>query len=184
MSKRKFKNFVSIDVEADGPIPGEYSMVSLGAVQICPAQNNKIVVEKSFYRQLSPISDKYSPEALKVTGFSREETLNFSDPKNVMEDFKNWVVGIYNPIFIADNTGFDWQFINWYFHYFIGNNPFGHSSTDIGSLYKGLNNNFKTSYQRFRKKVAKTEHTHNALDDAIGNAEAFKCLLDNGELKI
>ena len=29
-----------------------------------------------------------------------------------------------------------WQFINWYFHEFVGSNPFGHSSTNLGSLYK------------------------------------------------
>ena len=27
-------------------------------------------------------------------------------------------------MFISDNNGFDWQFINWYFHHFTGSNPF------------------------------------------------------------
>ena len=42
------------------------------------------------------------------------------------------------PVFVSENNGFDWQFINWYFHHFTGANPFGFSSTNLGSLYKGL----------------------------------------------
>jgi len=38
------------------------------------------------------------------------------------------------PIFISDSTGFDWQFINWRFHHFVGRNPFGFSSQNLGSL--------------------------------------------------
>jgi len=72
-------------------------------------------------------------------------------------------------MFISDNNGFDWMFICWYFHHFLGRNPFGHSSTNLGSLYKGL---VKDTSQNF-KHLRKTKHTHNALDDALGNAEAF-----------
>jgi len=28
-------------------------------------------------------------------------------------------------LFISDNDGFDWQFVNWYFWHFLGQNPFG-----------------------------------------------------------
>ena len=50
-------------------------------------------------------------------------------------------------MFISDNNGFDWQFINWYFHHFLGKNPFGHSSTNLGSLYKGL---VKDTFENFK----------------------------------
>ncbi len=41
------------------------------------------------------------------------------------------------PFFIADNNGFDWQFINWYFHHFCQKNPFGHTSSNLGSFSYG-----------------------------------------------
>ena len=50
-------------------------------------------------------------------------------------------------MFVSDNNGFDWQFVNWYFHAFLGENPFGHSSTNLGSLYKGLVKDFKKNFK-------------------------------------
>lgn len=73
------------------------------------------------------------------------------------------------PIFISDNNGFDWMFVCWYFHHFLGRNPFGYSSQNLGSLYKGL---VKDVYQNF-KHLRKTSHTHHPVDDAKGNAEAL-----------
>jgi hypothetical protein len=157
--------YVMVDVEADGPIPGDYSMVSFGAVLVQER------LDKTFYGRLRPISERWVPEALAVGGFSREETLAFDDPKAVMESFAGWlkenVKG--RPMFVSDNNGFDWQFINWYFWHFTGSNPFGHSSTNLGSLYKGL---VRDAFQNF-KHLRKTAHTHHPVDDAKGNAEAL-----------
>jgi len=125
---------IMVDVESDGPIPSDYSMICFGAVVVEPS------LEKTFYGQLKPISEKWIPEALAVSGFTREETLAFGEPKLVMKAFASWIAANSSgrPFFISDNNGFDWQFINWYFHHFTGTNPFGHSSTNLGSLYKGL----------------------------------------------
>jgi hypothetical protein len=171
-------SYVSIDVEADGPIPGDYSMVSFGAVIIEPG------LTKTFYGQLKPISEKWISEALAVSGFTREqhETLpEFRDPIIVMKEFKDWLSNnsIGRPFFISDNNGFDWQFINWYFHHFIGENPFGHSSTNLGSLYKGM---VKNCFKNF-KHLRQTEHTHHPVDDAKGNAEAFQYMIKEMNLK-
>jgi hypothetical protein len=72
-------------------------------------------------------------------------------------------------MFISDNNGFDFMFASWYFWRFLGRNPFGHSSTNLGSLYKGL---IKDTYKNF-KHLRLTRHTHNPVDDAMGNAEAL-----------
>lgn len=159
-------NHFSVDVEADGPIPGDYSMVTFGAVLI------EGDLSTTFYGKLKPISDKWLPAALKVSGFSREETLAFDDPMMVMLEFETWVkkhTSDNRSFFFSDNNGFDWSFINWYFHHFIGRNPFGHSSTNINSLYKGVVRNMRANCKHLRK----TKHTHNAVDDAKGNAEAL-----------
>lgn len=154
-----------VDVEADGPIPSDYSMISFGAVLVCNP-------EKTFYGQLKPISEKWIPEALAVSKVSREDTLKYDDPKTVMEKFETWIANVNDlgrPQFISDNNGFDWQFINYYFHHFTGKNPFGFSSTNLGSLYKGcVRENFKNF-----KHLRKTRHTHHPVDDATGNVEAL-----------
>ena len=115
--------YFMIDIEADGPIPGDYSMVCLGAVVVEPS------LSRTFYGRLRPISEQWLPRALAVSGFSREETLAFDEPREVMRRFAEWIVenGPKRRLFISDNNGFDWQFVNWYFHHFLGDNPFGFS---------------------------------------------------------
>ena len=168
--------YIMVDVESDGPIPGDYSMISFGAVLV------NETLDQTFYGQLAPISDKFIPEALAVSGHTREETLSFGDPQKVMEGFKEWIK-IHckdQPIFISDNNGFDWMFVCWYFHHFTGGNPFGHSSQNLGSLYKGI---VKDTFKNF-KHLRKTRHTHHPVDDAKGNAEALLTLKKEYDLKI
>lgn len=167
---------ISVDIESDGPIPGDYSMISFGAVIVDPQ------LDKTFYGQLKPISNRWIPEALSVSGHSREETLRFSDPSDVMTDFDSWLSQHCKsrPFFFSDNNGFDWQFINWYFHHFLGKNPFGHSSNNIGSLYKGLVGDMFKNFKHLRK----TQHTHHPVEDAMGNAEALLHMKNEMGLKI
>ena len=40
---------------------------------------------------------------------------------------------------------------------------------NLGSFYKGLKKDLRANFKHLRK----TKHTHNALDDSIGNAEAM-----------
>ena len=169
-------SYIMVDIEADGPIPGDYSMISLGAVVVDEQ------LDKTFYGQLKPISDNYIEDALKVSGQSREETMTFDDPEKVMRDFETWIGGNSNgrPFFISDNNGFDWMFVCWYFHHFLKRNPFGHSSQNLGSLYKGL---VSDTFQNF-KHLRDTKHTHNPVDDARGNAEALIKMKKEMGLKI
>ena len=163
--------YIMIDIESDGPIPGDYSMISFGAVVV------EAPLNKTFYGKLRPISEHYIPEALAVSGHSREETLTFDDPKTVMTHFAQWIKEVSagnQPIFISDNNGFDWMFICWYFHHFLGSNPFGYSSQNLGSLYKGIVKDTRKNFKHLRQ----TKHTHNPVDDAIGNAEALLTIVE------
>lgn len=168
--------YIMVDIESDGPIPGDFSMISFGAVLVNEA------LDQTFYGQLRPISEKFVPEALAVSGYKREQTLSFDDPQKVMEDFGNWIKIQCKdkPIFISDNNGFDWMFICWYFHHFTGGNPFGYSSQNLGSLYKGLVKDTAKNFKHLRK----TAHTHHPVDDAKGNAEALLAIRDSYGLKI
>ena len=162
--------YIMVDVEADGPIPGDFSLISFGAVIVEPQ------LDRTFYGQLRPISDAFVPEALAVSGFTREECLAFDDPKMVMEQFDAWLQANCKGrmMFVSDNNGFDWQFVNWYFHHFLGNNPFGFSSTNLGSLYKGMQKDTFVNFKHLRQ----TKHTHHPVDDARGNAEAVRWILE------
>ncbi len=137
-----------VDVEADGPIPGDFSMVSIGAVKVEPT------LCKRFYAELKPISDKCKSESLAVCKFTREQTMQFDEPFDVMNRFALWLEKECGKhlFFISDNAGFDWQFVNWYFQHFLGYNPFGFSSTDIVSLFNGLT---KDMYRKFKRKSKK-----------------------------
>ncbi len=169
-------SYIVVDIESDGPIPGDYSMISFGAVIV----NDKL--DKTFYGKLKPISDKFDPQALTISGFDRETTLGFDDPKAVMLNFEEWIKenSKGRPIFISDNNGFDWMFICWYFHHFLNRNPFGYSSRRIGDLYCGLVSDTFAPWKHLRK----TAHTHNPVDDAMGNAEALLHMKNEMKLKI
>ena len=156
--------YVMVDIEADGPIPGDFSMISLGAIVVEPA------LDRTFSSRLRPISEEWVPEALAVSGHTREATLGFAEPRAEMLRFRDWLASLKKQaIFISDNNGFDWMFVCWYFHHFIGKNPLGFSSQNLGSLYKGLMKDTRMTFKHLRK----TKHTHDPLDDARGNAEAM-----------
>src|SRR5580698_2882791 len=120
-------SYVMVDIESDGPAPGLFSMVSFGAVVVAPT------LDATFYGQTRPITDAFVPDALAVSGHSRTEHEAFDDPADVMREFAAWIAehGGKRPIFISDNNGFDWSFINYYFHRFTAGNPFGYSSQNL-----------------------------------------------------
>ena len=92
---------IMVDIEADGPIPGDYSMVCIGAIVVGPS------LDRTFYGGLRPISSEWIPQALAVSGFTREEMLTFDDPKRVMQQFADWIRSVSSgqAMFISDNNG-------------------------------------------------------------------------------
>lgn len=169
-------SYIVVDVESDGPIPHDYSMVCFGAVIVEPS------LSKTFYGQLKPISKNYIPDALAVSGFSREQHEQFDDPATVMTNFAQWVKENTQgaPIFISDNLAFDWMFIAWYLHHFTDSCPFGWSGRRIGDLYCGLVKDSRAKWKWMREPF---KHTHNPVDDALGNANALLKIKEMG-LKI
>lgn len=164
-----------VDVESDGQAPGLFSMVSFGAVLV----DDKL--DKTFYGETKPITNMWDEEALSISGFSREEHEGFNEPREVMVDFDNWLKenSKGRPIMLSDNIAFDWQFINYYFHRYLGRNPFGYSGRRIGDLYCGM---VKDSFAKW-KHLRITNHSHFPVDDAKGNAEALLKMKEMG-LKI
>jgi DNA polymerase III epsilon subunit-like protein len=161
---------VVVDVEADGPCPGLHSMVCFGAVVVEPS------LERTFYGRTRPISDRFDPKALAISGFTREEHRTFEEPRETMARFARWVDTLEEPVFASDNLAFDWQWINHYFWHFVGRNPFGWSGRRIGDLYAGFKQDLRHPWKHHRK----TAHDHHPVNDAKGNAEALLHLAAQG----
>lgn len=157
---------IVVDVEADGPFPGHYSMVCFGAAVVES-------VPRTFFGKTSPISEFYRPDALAISGYTREEHEHFDSPKTVMFEFEAWLnsLGAERLVFWSDNNAFDFAFINYYCHVYLEHNPFGFSSRRIGDFYAGLERDIKR--QNRWKDFRITRHTHNPVDDAVGNVEAL-----------
>ncbi len=167
--------WVVVDVEADGPAPGLYSMVCFGAVVVEPAP------QRSCKGLTAPITDRFDPEALAVSGFDRVQHEAFPSPQDTMRAFADWLAPFQRPTFVSDNPAFDWQFVNYYFHRFLGRNP-GHSARRIGDLYAGLVRRVDAASEW--KSLRKTEHTHDPVDDARGNVEALLAVAAQFQLKL
>lgn len=169
--------FVSVDVEAAGPIPGEYSLLSIGACSVFEP-------EKTYACKLKPINRNFDPKALEVSGFSLDELARTGlPPVDAMRSFADWLATLTDeqrtPVFVGFNAPFDWSFVNYYFHRFLGSNPFGFTALDIKALYMGVTgcNWGDTRSSRIAEKLEPTlTGTHNALQDALYQAELFRLL--------
>jgi DNA polymerase III epsilon subunit-like protein len=176
-SKSSGEAFISVDIEAAGPIPGQYSMLSLGA---CLVED----LDHSFYVELRPINDNAEPKALEITGFSLAALrVSGEKPEDAIVKFWNWInaaAGTRAPIFVGFNAGFDWSFVNWYFHTYVKENPFGFAPLDIKAYYMGLSGCSwsDTKSSRIPHEYQSSPHEkHNALSDAKAQAEVFSKLL-------
>lgn len=166
--------YISVDIEASGPVPALYSMLALGACVVGRSS-------EQFQAKLKPINDSSVPEAMAIIGstlqdFRREGT----DPAEVMPEFGAWVErvkGHSKPVFVGFNAAFDWSFVNWYFAKFFVSNPFGVGGLDIKAFYMGMTGCAweDTRSSRLPSKYRGTkQHAHDALLDAIEQAEIFE----------
>jgi len=171
--------YISVDVETSGPIPGEYSLLSIGACLVSDPNS-------SVYIELRPDSPKHDPEALAVSGLSLDLLYREgAPPQEAMHTFENWVASLCRPkqrvIFVGLNAPFDWSFINYYFHKYIGRNPFGYTAIDIKAYFMGM---IRCSWSDSKSsKMAallnpSLKPTHHALDDARFQAELFALMLE------
>ena len=174
--------YVSVDVEASGPNPGTYSLLSIGACVVFDPT-------KTFYVELQPVTDAFTPEAMAVGGLDLERLREHGiPPEQATRQFRDWVSnsapGDRTPVFVGLNAPFDWMFVADYFHRFLGHNPFGHKALDIKALFMGATgsrwNDTKFGHIAEHYGMAQRALTHNALEDALAQAALFRSVI--GEL--
>jgi DNA polymerase III epsilon subunit-like protein len=170
--------YFSIDIEASGPTPGGYSMLSLGA---CLVTDPAV----TFYVELQPTSLDTDPEAMAVHGLDLEiHQRDGLPPAEGIRRFDQWVGSVCppaaQPVFVAYNAPFDWMFIQDAFIRTLGRNPFGHTALDIRAVYAGWTGRpwgeirFNELSQRY---LHSHRLTHHALEDAVAQAEIFLGLM-------
>jgi len=170
--------YIVVDVEASGPCPSQYSLLSVGA---CTVDRPR----KTFYVELQPDKAGVMPEAMVVNGLSLERlAAEGLEAKSAMPLFAEWVAEAVSDndraVFTAFNAPFDWMFVNDYFCRYLGHNPFGHAALDIKAYYMGLHGvRWEETSHRFvgDRYAQKMELTHHALHDAIDEAELFEAML-------
>ncbi|MFE5814475.1 3'-5' exoribonuclease domain-containing protein [Streptomyces sp. NPDC056479] len=183
--------YISVDIEADGPIPGPYSMLSFGAavagVQDGAGFTPADPQERTFYRELRPISEEFVPEALAVSGLDRDRLVREGgEPAAALAEFGDWVREVSasagaQPVMCGYPASYDWTFLYWYLIRFTGSSPFGHSGClDMKTLYATkarLPLRAVAKGTMPRELLSRRRHTHHALDDAIEQAELFANLM-------
>ena len=185
MSDERRELFISVDVETAGPIPGEFSMLSIGACVVSdPAAE--------FECRLKPLNDNADPEALAVSGLSLSELRGSgTEPAAAMQLFAERIDCVAGrdtvPVFVGFNAPFDWSFVNYYFHRFTGSNPFGFTALDIKALWMGVSGcswaGTRSSQMAERLGTA-NRGDHDALHDARYQAELFRLAMSHREASV
>ncbi len=172
---------ISLDLEADGPIPGDYSLLSLGASLID-------YPEETFYIEFQPISDKYDPEALAVSGIDREALKITGVPaKEAMEKFEQWVnimLAKYHKsraVLVILST-WDMMYVDWYSVHFLDRRFVGFTAIELKSYFMGKHG-IALFAKTGRKEMLKhypvdTPHTHRADDDALEQGGIARQMFD------
>jgi len=163
---------VFVDCEAYGESPVTGRLTEFGAVAYPALHTFHGVLIDSRPQERREVVPERRDDIAESTYLRRE--------REVFSEFDAWITSVVRerPVFVSDNVAFDWQWINCGFWRGIGNNPFGHSGRRISDFYAGLMNEWRNTQSWKRLRV--TPHDHNPVHDALGNAEAYRRIM-NGE---
>ncbi len=170
--------YCSVDIETDGPIPGQNSMLSFGAAAYSSDGNLLETFTANLKTLPLAVADPSTTEFWNQNKKAFDETRKeIQDPKTAILNFSKWVSKFPGkPVFVAYPATFDFMFVYWYLIHFTGSSPFSFSALDIKSYFMGMSKgNFKNSTKRNMpgKWFPKAKHSHIALEDALEQGELF-----------
>jgi hypothetical protein len=175
--------YVSTDIEADGPIPGPHSMLSIGSV----AYDDTGVELSSFSANLDTLPGatghpdtmawwQGQPDAWRAC------RTNLQSPAAAMKRYADWLSSLPGAcVFVGYPVAFDFMFVHWYLHRFEGRSPFSHSALDLKTMAMML---LRSRYREATKRhmprrwfAPDAGHHHVAVDDARAQGALFVSML-------
>ena len=184
--------YFAIDVEASGPVPPLYNLVSVGAVAVHEEQPNRFRIGGTWYRELKPIFPGFDPHAMAIHKLTEEYLRqNGTAPKSAFRQLNDWVEEQCDSsgaeaVFVGHNAVFDWAYVNYYYWHLHLPNPFGYKAIDTKSLTLGVLDVAwpETHKERLVRefpqlRMPPEDQVHNALTDAMFQAEIFVALMED-----
>jgi len=181
--------FISTDVETDGPIPGPFSMLSLGAAAfVLPSKEPISTFSVNFETLEGAEGDpetlewwKGQPEAWAACRTSPEK------PAVAIRSYVTWVESlpgiekkssgaVSNAVFVGYPAGFDFTFVYWYIRRFGARSPFSFSALDMKTFaMASLGTTFRDAVRKNMPSEWFPEHalSHLAVEDAVDQGIAF-----------
>lgn len=176
------ETYVSTDIEADGPIPGPHSMLSLASAAY--AADKTLLGTFSVNLHTLPGAEPHPRTMAWWRGQPEAWAACRTDvqaPDTALPRYVEWVRLLPGrPVFVAYPAAFDFLFVHWYVMRFVGESPFGHHALDIKSFAMAQ---LKRDFHKTSKRSMPSHwfdappHTHVALEDALEQGALFCNLL-------
>lgn len=166
------ETYCSVDIEADGPIPGPHSMLSFGVVAFdvdgvelgCLSRNLELLQDATPH----PETMKWWSGQPAAWDACRRDLVAPAVAIAELIDFVDGLPG--KPVMVGYPVSFDFMFLHWYLHRFAGRSPFSHSALDMKTLaHTLLGGHFRGATKRHMPRSwfpAEVTHSHVAVDDA------------------
>jgi len=171
--------YISTDIEADGPIPGPYSMLSFASAAY--SANKTLLSTYSANLETLPDAGTH-PKTMEwwnqfpdAWAACRRDT---RAPEAVMREYLAWLQSLSGHlVFVGWPATWDFMWIYWYLVRFTGERPFREAALDVRSYAMGMRKSeFRRTSRTYLPKRwfdAGLPHTHVALDDALEQGALF-----------
>jgi len=177
------ETYVSVDIEADGPIPGPHSMLSMGAVAF-----DAVGTELAAFSVNLELLEGAQPDAKTAAWWQTQPEAwaacrtDPEAPQSALPRFGAWLKALPGkPVCVGYPVAFDFMFVHWYLHRFCGESPFSHSALDMKTMAMCLlGGRFRDATKRAMPRrwfAAGQKHNHVAVDDAREQGALFFSML-------
>jgi hypothetical protein len=172
------ETYVSTDIEADGPIPGPHSMLSLASAAYAP--DTRLIGTWSV--NLEPLPDA-APHPATMAWWATQPAAYAAcrrepqPPAAALAAYLRWLATLPGrPVFVGYPAAFDFMWVQWYLIRYTGGSPFANTALDIRSYAMAM---LRRTYLDSGKRNLPAAwfdpqpHTHVALDDALEQGALF-----------
>jgi DNA polymerase III epsilon subunit-like protein len=183
--------YFCVDIEASGPVPSLYDMISLGAVVVAadPA-SGRLTIGETFYEEIQPQAPNFEERTIPIHGLTPAHLhANGISRREFAQRLADWVAAQTRPgttpTFVGHNAPFDWSFVAWVYAAEGMPNPFGYKALCTKSLSAGvlklhwLDSNKELLAERLSLPTEDLGQKHRADYDAHYQAQILIRLLEH-----